>query len=312
MKNIHCFSQQGSTPHQANQIYSHYNGRFVYTPSYFPFYQPQSDVYPPNLAVPGIDGCQTVASSKRPRQRRDWTDTETSLLWELYETAYSLGKLTSKTTKANSGGWENLEKDFNRELASRNMPPRSLQQMKEKINNLKSDHKKIKDKETQTGQENQAKPFWFDMVDRVFGCKDEIEPPFLFDSSKGGYENKRKATNLEEDEGRMDQLGNEDDVFAPSTSKGAGKRKADRDRGEASNLEQAPGKKLRKTARSEKAQKADDEGSSKELINVLDKQVKFLQEAQERDDKMMERMLQLEEKSEERQKEILMAIINKL
>jgi len=138
LKIIHRFSQQESTPYQANQIYSHYNGRFVFTPSYFPFYQPQSDVHSPNLAVPGIEGgpnsTQTVASSKRPRQRRDWTDTETSLLWELYETAYSLGKLTSKTTKANSGGWENLEKDFNRELASRNMAPRTLQQMKEKIN----------------------------------------------------------------------------------------------------------------------------------------------------------------------------------
>ena len=164
-------SQQGSTPYQASQNYSHYNGRFVFTPSYFPFYQPQSDVHPPNLAVTGIEGGpnspQTVASSKRPRQRRDWTDTETSLLRELYETAYSLGKLTSKTTKANSDGWENLEKDFNRELASRNMAPRTLQQMKEKINNLKSDHKKIKDKESQTGQETQAKPFWFDMVDRL-------------------------------------------------------------------------------------------------------------------------------------------------
>ena len=47
------------------------------------------------------------------------------------------------------------------------MAPRTLQQMKEKINNLKSDHKKIKGKESQTGQETQAKPFWFDMVDRV-------------------------------------------------------------------------------------------------------------------------------------------------
>ena len=299
LKIIHCFSQQGSTPYQA----------------YFPFYQPQSDVHPPNLAVPGIEGGpdspQTVASSKRPRQRRDWTDTETFLLWELYETAYSLGKLTSKTTKANSGGWENLEKNFNRELASRNMAPRTLQQMKEKIHNLKSDHKKIKDKESQTGQETQVKPFWFDMVDRAFGSKDEIVPPFLFNSSKGGSENKRKATDREEDEGHVDQLGDGDEMFAPSTSKGAGKRKADRDR-ESSNLEQTPGKRLRKTARTEKAKKPDKEGSLKGLINVLDKQVKLLQETQERDDKMIERLIQLEEKSEERQKEILMAIINKL
>lgn len=74
------------------------------------------------------------------------------------------------------------------------MPPRSLQQIKEKINNLKTDHKKIKDKELQTGQETQSKPFWFDMVDRVFGSKDEIEPPFLFDSSKEGCQKKRKVT----------------------------------------------------------------------------------------------------------------------
>ena len=81
------------------------------------------------------------------------------------------------------------------------MAPRTLQQMKKKINNLKSDHKKIKDKESQTGQETQAKPFWFEMVNRVFGSKDEIEQPFLFDSSNGGYENKRKATDREEDKG---------------------------------------------------------------------------------------------------------------
>ena len=101
MEIIHCFTQQESTPYQVNQIYSHCNGRFVFTQSYFPFYQPQSDVHPPNLVVSGIEGGpdspQTVASSKRPRERRDWMHTETSLLWELYETAYSLGKLASKT-----------------------------------------------------------------------------------------------------------------------------------------------------------------------------------------------------------------------
>ena len=43
-------------------------------------------------------------------------------------------------------------------------------------------------------------------------------------------------------------------MFAHSTSKGAGKRKADRDR-ESSNLEQTPGKRLRKTARAKKTKK---------------------------------------------------------
>ena len=40
-------------------------------------------------------------------------------------------------------------------------------------------------------------------------------------------------------------------MFAPSTSKGAGKSKADRER-ESSNLEQTPGKRLRKTTGAEK------------------------------------------------------------
>lgn len=35
------------------------------------------------------------------------------------------------------------------------------------------------------------------------------------------------------------------------------------------------------------------------FINVLDKQVKLLQEPQERDDKMMEKLIQLEEKRAE-------------
>lgn len=87
-------------------------------------------------------------------------------------------------------------------------------------------------------------------------------------------------------------------MFAPSTSKGAGKSKADRDC-ESSNLEQTPGKRLHETTRAEKAKKPDEDGS-KGFINVLDKQVKLLQYAQGRDDKMMEKLIQLEEKSENR------------
>jgi len=61
-------------------------------------------------------------------------------------------------------------------------------------------------------------------------------------------------------------------------------------------LEQTRGKRLRKTTRAEKAKKPDENGSSKGFINVLDKKVKLLQEAQERDHKMMEKLIQLEEK----------------
>ena len=152
---------------------------------------------PPNLAVPCIE-CksnllQTVASSKHPRQRRDWTDTETSLLWELCETAYSLGKLTGKKTRANSGRWDNLEKDFNPELASRNMATRTLQQMKEKINNLKSDHKKNKDKNhKQTGKPNPTNLCGLTWLIMLFSSKDKINSLFLFGSSEGRYGNKKR------------------------------------------------------------------------------------------------------------------------
>ena len=152
---------------------------------------------PPNLAVPSIE-CksnllQTVASSKHPRQRRDWTDTETSLLWELCETAYSLGKLTGKKTRANSGRWDNLEKDFNPELASRNMATRTLQQMKEKINNLKSDHKKNKDKNhKQTGKPNPTNLCGLTWLIMLFSSKDKINSLFLFGSSEGRYGNKKR------------------------------------------------------------------------------------------------------------------------
>ena len=55
-------------------------------------------------------------------------------------------------------------------------------------------------------------------------------------------ERKKRVTNL---------VMEMDEMFAPSTSKGAGKSKADRDR-ESRNLEQTPGKRLRKTTRAEK------------------------------------------------------------
>ena len=138
------------------------------------------------------------------------------------------------------------------------------------------------------------------MVNRVFGSKGVLNPPFLFNSSKGGYETKRKATGREEEKGHVHQLGDGDEMFALATSKGGGESKADRDR-KSSNLEQTPGKRLRKTTRAEKAKKPDENGSSKGFINVLDKQVKLLHEAQESDDKMMEKLIQLEEnRAEER------------
>lgn len=75
----------------------------------------------------------------------------------------------------------------------------------------------------QTDQETQTKPFWFDRVNRVFGSKDVINPPFLFNSSKGGYETIRKATGREEEKGHVHQLGDGDEMFALATSKGGGK-----------------------------------------------------------------------------------------
>ena len=48
------------------------------------------------------------------------------------------------------------------------------------------------------------------MVNCGFGSNDVINPPFLFNSSKGGYETKRKATGQEEEKGHVDQLGDGD------------------------------------------------------------------------------------------------------
>lgn len=192
------------------------------------------------------------------------------------------------------------------------MATRTLQEMKEKINNLKPDHKKNKDKNhKQTGKPSPTNLCGLTWLIMLFSSKDKINSLILFCSSEGRYENKKKAKHQEEGKGHKDQLGDGDEMFTTSTSKGAGKCNADCNR-ESSNLEQTPGKRLCKTARAEKAKKLNEEGSSKGLINVVDKQIKLLLEAQERDDKMMERLIQLEETPKERQKEILMTIINKL
>lgn len=112
---------------------------------------------------------QVENEKPKKRKRREWSDTETTLLWESYEAAYIAGKVTSKTSKTNSEGWGIVLKEFNKQLSRCNIPPRTLQQVKEKINNLKTEHKRIKDKESHTGEETQAKPYWYEMVDRVQG-----------------------------------------------------------------------------------------------------------------------------------------------
>lgn len=94
----------------------------------------------------------------------------------------------------------------------------------------------------------------------------------------------------DEDDTRTQQLDeDEEDMFAPSTSKGAGKCKAVRNSYRASNVEQTPPKKARKTTKpAEKAKKPGEEGGS--MFNILREQVKLLQEAQEKDDTMMKRL----------------------
>ena len=147
----------------------------------------------------------------------------------------------------------------------------------------------------QTGQETQTKPFWFDMVNRVFGSKDVINPPFLFNSSKGGYETIRKATGREEEKGHVHQLGDGDEMFALATSKGGGKARP------IATASQAIWSKhpVKGYVRRRGLKKLRNQTRAKGFINVLDKQVKLLQEAQERDDKMMEKLIQLEEKRAE-------------
>ena len=97
-------------------------------------------VGPPNLcAYPSVSGItgKPESSTQVPKrqQRKVWTIQETQVLWECYEKAYSLGQLTSKTSKVNSSGWEVVLKNFNKALNSCSMLPCSLQQIKEKVNN---------------------------------------------------------------------------------------------------------------------------------------------------------------------------------
>lgn len=49
-----------------------------------------------------------------------------------------------------------------------------------------------------------------------------------------------------------------------------------------------------------------------ELLSILEKQVQLMEQAQEKEDRMMSTLLEMEQKSEERQKSILMALIDKL
>lgn len=230
------------------------------------------------------------------RKRREWTETETTLLWESYEDAYMNGKITSKTSKNNNEGWGIVLKEFNKQLSMCNIPPRTLQQAKEKINNLKTEHKKIKDKESHTGEETQAKPYWYEMVDRVQGGRDEIDPPYLFDN------NKKKSSSIskrpaEEDEDECEMENPDSPASNSSTSTISNKGKNG---------------KISKKRQQKKDQEDTESSERKEFLKVLQRQVDLLEKGQERDDKMMSRLVDLEEKAEERQKEILMAIINKL
>ncbi|KXJ08187.1 hypothetical protein AC249_AIPGENE3647 [Exaiptasia diaphana] len=83
------------------------------------------------------------------------------------------GTLSSKTSNVNGRAWEDPTSKVNKAYAERNIPTRSVSQMKEKISNMKAEYKRICDKESQTGGSSQSKPEWFDCVDRVFGSRDE-------------------------------------------------------------------------------------------------------------------------------------------
>jgi len=240
-----------------------------------PFVPPDQRAPSPNSTplyfVPsGSKPSASAGNSSSRGKRRAWTPVEIKVLWEIYEALYMNGTITSKTSKGNGPGWEELQKRLTKALADRNIAPRTLNQIKEKINNLKAEYKRIRDKESQTGEGTQPKPEWFNMVDRVFGSKDEIAPPYLVDTSS-------KSS----------------DSSPPSPP-------------ECSDPEDAPSRKRQKKEKMTKKK------SGVELVTILEKQVQLLESGQEKEERMMNALLEMEEKAEERQKAILMAIIDKL
>ena len=110
------------------------------------------------------------------------------------------------------------------------------------------------------------------MVDRIFGSKDEIAPPYLIDTSS-----KQSS-----------------DYSSPSPP------------------EYSDSEDVIPTRKRQKKETMTKKKSGVELVTILEKQVQLLENGQEKEERMMKALLEMEEKAEERQKAILMAIIDKL
>ena len=66
-------------------------------------------------------------STTKPKvKRRTWTAVETTVFLEIYEESYINGTLSSKTSKENAPGWEDLKSQVNKAFAERNIAPRSM------------------------------------------------------------------------------------------------------------------------------------------------------------------------------------------
>lgn len=130
-----------------NPITTDINTNFI--PFNRPSYSPASTTtlyFVPSGSGPGSSTSlelnpSSSSASKGKGKRRLWSTVETNVLVSIYEDFYIDGSLSSKTSKENGPKWEELTSQVNKSLAERNIAPRSLHQIKEKINNLKAEYK---------------------------------------------------------------------------------------------------------------------------------------------------------------------------
>jgi hypothetical protein len=123
------------------------------------------------------DVTTTKASKKNNGQRAEkagsveeetgWDDTNTGLLLSFLEDNFDI----YKKNKSN----------FAKTAATKVFPGKSWEQIKNKLSRLVTKYNEIKEKESQTGREAQAKWKWFERLDALFGTRENHNPTCLVD-----------------------------------------------------------------------------------------------------------------------------------
>ncbi|GBB92745.1 hypothetical protein RclHR1_04290011 [Rhizophagus clarus] len=96
-----------------------------------------------------------------------WDDTSTGLLLSFLEDNFDI----YKKNKSN----------FAKTVVTKVFPGKLWEQIKNKLSRLVTKYNEIKEKESQTGREAQAKWKWFERLDALFGTRENQNPPCLVD-----------------------------------------------------------------------------------------------------------------------------------